>query len=223
MNDQPLHKAGFTLIEMLLVIMIFGIIGTITLNFFATLQPKLELRGAAREAQFLIHRARMEAIRRGVSTVVQADLQTGSLVAYADVNGDPVTGNPGHAKYLRYDPDPAIGNKKTDYEIGQIHLGSSSFGAPPSYQIIEGFTDVPGESVDVPAVLVFSPLGSIEATGALRFSDGSGRNHIEAAVTSRAGKVEVRKFLKADDSPTSSAGFFQEGAGGDGANVWVWY
>jgi prepilin-type N-terminal cleavage/methylation domain-containing protein len=222
MNDRSLHKVGFTLIEMILVIAIFGILGTITLHFFAAWQPRLELRGAARETQFLIHRARMEAIRRGVYTVVQADPQTGSLVAYADVNGDPVAGNPGHARYLRYDPDPSIGNKKTDYEIGQIRLGRSSFGAPPSYGVIEGFTDVPGEP-DVPAVLVFSPMGSIEATGALRFADGSGRNYIEAAVTSRVGKVEVRKFLKADDSPTSSAGFFQEGAGSDGANVWVWY
>ena len=61
------------------------------------------------------------------------------------------------------------------------------------------------------------------ATGALRFADGSRRNFIETAVTSLVGKVEVRKFLESDDSPTASAGFFQEGTGSGGANVWVWY
>ncbi len=215
--------AGFTVIEMLLVIAITGILGTMTLHYFEAWQPRLELRGAVREAQTLINKARLEAIQRGVCTVVQADPQTGSLVAFADVNGDPVAGSEGYDNFLKYDPEPGVGNKQTDYEIGEIQLERSSFGAPPSYGEVDGFTHVPGAPADTPAVLVFSPTGLPEATGALRFADGSGRNFLEAAVTSRAGKIEIRKYLTADDSPTSSAGFFQEANRGDGTNVWVWY
>ncbi len=217
------REAGFTVIEMLLVIAIAGILGTMTLHYFEAWQPRLELRGTVRQAQTLINKARLEAIQRGVCTVVQADPQTGSLVAFADVNGDPVASNPGYANFLKYDPDPAVGNKRTDYEIGHIQLERSSFGAPPNYGEVDGFTHVPGAPAGTPAVLVFSAAGRPESTGALRFRDGGGRNFLEAAVTSRSGKVEVRKFLPADDSPTSNAGFFQEGNGSDGANIWVWY
>ena len=223
MNDQTERAAGFTVIEMLLVVAVAGIIGTMTLHYFEALQPRLELRGTVRQAQTLINKARLEAITRGVCTVVQADPKTGSLMAFADVNGDPVASNPGYANFLKYDPDPAVGNKKTDYEIGQLQLERASFGAPPNYGPVEGFTYVPGAPADASAVLVFSPTGLPESTGALRFSDSSGRNFLEAAVTSRAGKIEVRKYLPAADSPTSNPGFFQEGNGSDGANVWVWY
>lgn len=217
------RQGGFTVIEMLLVIAIAGILGTLILHYFEAWQPRLELRGAVLQTQNLINKARLEAIQRGVCTVVQADLRTGSLVAFADVNGDPVASRPGYASFLKYDPDPAVGNKRTDYQIGRVQLERSSFGAPPSYHEVDGFTRVPGASTDTPAVLVFSPSGLPESTGAWRFMDGSGRNFLETAVTSRSGKVEVRKYLAADDSPTANAGFFQEGMGSDGANVWVWY
>ncbi len=223
MNQPTQRQAGFTVIEMILVVGLASLLGTWTLHFFSAWQPRLELRGTARQAQFLIHKARLEAIQRGVHTVVQADPQTGSLIAFADINGDPVAGNPGYASYLRYDPDPAAGEKRTDYEIGHLKFERSVLGAPSSYGPVDGFTQVPGAPAGTLPVLVFSPAGLPEATGALRFADDSGRNHLETAVTSRAGKVEIRKFLPADDSPTSSPGFFQEGTDSHGASVWVWY
>ncbi len=223
MHHSTQRQAGFTVVEMILTVTVASLLGTWTLNFFTSWQPRLELRGTAREAQFLIHKARLEAIQRGVCTVVQADPQTGSLVAFADVNGDPLAGNRGNSGYLKYDPDPAAGDKRTDYEIGRLELERSTFGGPASYGPVDGFTQVPGAPAGTPAVLVFSPAGQPEATGALRFADGTGRNFLEAAVTSRAGKVEIRKFLPADDSPTSSPGFFEEATGSDGANVWIWY
>ncbi len=223
MTRQARREAGYTVIEMLMVIAVAGVLGTLTLHYFEAWQPRLELRGTVRQAESLIHKARLEAIQRGVCTVVQADPQTGSLIAFADVNGDPVAGNPGHASFLKFDPDPAVGHKRTDYQIGQIQLERAGFGAPPSYGAVDGFTPVPGAPAGTPPVLVFSPAGRPESTGALRFADGSGRNFLETAVTSRAGKVEIRKFLPADDSPTSSPGFFEEGNSSGGANVWVWY
>ncbi len=108
-------------------------------------------------------------------------------------------------------------------EIGHLKFERSVLGAPSSYGPVDGFTQVPGAPAGTLPVLVFSPAGLPEATGALRFADDSGRNHLETAVTSRAGKVEIRKFLPADDSPTSSPGFFQEGTDSHGASVWVWY
>lgn len=215
--------AGFTLVEVLLVIAIIGILGSLTLHGFAGWHSRLELRAAVEQARFLIHQARMEAVLRGAVTVVQADPQQGVLVAYADLNGDPVAGTPGHASYLRFDPDPALPDKQTDYEIGQLQLEGSPLGAPAGFRAVEGFIDAPGAPAGAPAVLAFSPTGVPTATGAFRFADGAGRNFLEVAVTSFTGKVEVRKFLPAEDSPTGSAGFFREAAASDGANVWVWY
>ena len=215
--------SGFTVIEMLLVMVIAGLVGVLTLSFFASWQPRLELRGTVRQAQSLINKARLEAIQRGVFTVVKADPQTGSLTAFADVNGDPVAGSPGYASFLKYNPDPGVGEKQTDYEIGSFQLERSAFGAPPSFGMVDGFTQVPGAPEGTPAVLVFSPTGKPEATGALRFTDGAGRNFIEAAITSRAGKIEIRKYLSGVDSPTLNPGFFQEANDLDGANIWVWY
>ncbi len=223
MRQNKNRQTGFTVVEIILGIAVASLLGTWTLHFFTAWQPRLELRGTAREAQMLIHKARLEAIQRGVYTVVQADPQTGSLVAFADVNGDPEALIRSSSSYLRFDPDPAAGDKRTDYEIGRLQLERATLGAPPSFGAVDGFTPVPGAPAGTPAVLVFTPAGQPEATGALRFRGGNGHNFLETAVTSRAGKVEIRKYLPAGDSPTGSSGFFQEATGSDGANVWVWY
>ena len=216
------RAGGFSVVETILVIAISGVLGTLMLNFLGSWLPRIELRGAVRQVQFLISKARLEAIQRGVVTVVETDLEAGTLRAWADVNGDPMAGSPGHASYLKYDPEPALGEKQTDYEIAYLQLERSAFGAPASYARVEGFVAVPGAAAGTPAVLVFSPGGVAAATGALRLTDRQHRNFLEAAVTSLAGKVEVRKYLPAEDSPTSSAGFFREARGRDGS-VWIWY
>ena len=215
--------AGFTVVEMVVALSVITIVGVMTLQAFAGWMPRLDLRGSAHRAQFLISKARLESIQSGVVTVVQADLAEGSLFAFADVNGDPAVDSAGYASYLKFDPDPTLPDKRTDYEIGYLRLERASFGAPPGYDAVAGLTAVPGSGAGAPGVLVFSEAGVPAAVGAWRFVDGGDRNSLEVAVTSLAGKVEIRKFLRMEDSPTTSAGFFPEAAAGDGANVWVWY
>ena len=210
---------GFSIIEVLVTISLLSILGTMTLQTLHSWLPHFELRSSALQARSLINKARLEAIQRGVRTVVQADSNNNALIAFADVNGDPMPSSPGFANYLRFDPDPTLGEKQTDYEIGRVQLERSSLGTP-DFDPVDGFTISPGGGTEV---LVLAPTGQPEDIGAFRLADASGRNVLEVALASLAGKVENRKYLSRDDSPTSSPGFFPEGTGSDGQNVWVWY
>ena len=212
------RTAGFSVVELLLVVSVLGIVGTLTLQAFYSWLPRLDLRVAAQQSRALITKARLEAIQRGVSTVVEIDPDEGTVSAFADVNGDPLT----PASYLIFDPDPALGAKQTDYLIGNVVLESSTLGAD-GFAAVDGFTLPPAAPPDTLEVLVFSSVGVPESLGAFRLADATGRNVLEIAVASLAGKVESRKYLHADDSPTSSAGFFTQGADGESQNVWTWY
>ncbi len=219
---QARSQAGFSVIEVLMTISLLGVLGTLTLNSFQGWLPRLHLRDAAQQTQSVISRARLEAIQRGVTTVVTIDPSDGSIVSFADVNGDPMMGSAGYANYLKFDPDPALGNKQTDYEISRIQLNSSTLGTP-EFDPVDGFTEAPGAAPGSYRMLVFSAGGTTVDAGSFRLADGNGKNVIEVAITSLAGKVERRKYLEGIDSPTSTPGFFPEGQRADGTNVWVWY
>ena len=217
-SHRPLSTSGFSVVEVLLTLSLLGFLGTMALHSLNSWLPRLDLRSSALQARSLINKARLEAIQRGVTTVVEADLEEDELIAYADVNGDPMPGTPGYPRYLKFDPDPALGERQTDYEIGRVRLERSTLGCT-DFAAVDGFTSAPGGG----EVLVLAATGMPEDLGAFRLADRTGRNVLEVAVASLAGKVESRKYLTADDAPTASAGFFPEGAGSDGDNVWVWY
>ncbi len=221
-------SSGFALVELLAFLAIFGFLAVGAANLLRTLQPRLTLRAAGNSAAVLINQARLEAIKRQVTTCVQPDLTRGELVAFADLNGDPTVGSPGHARYLVFDPDPVlISTGQTDYEIGRIRLPETiAFGSPGSArwgaEAITGLTVVP-QMPPVPNAVVFSPRGKILAPGAIRLVDGPEGNHLEVAMLGLAGKVTLRKYLQAADAPNGEAGFFAEGNDATGANVWTWY
>ena len=220
---------------MLIGTTIASVVGLMFYSSARTMAPRLDLQGAADRATFLITRARLEAIQRGVPTVVQVDLAHGEFRVFADVNGDSVAGSSGFDHYLKFDPywldgvhRPDLGPKQTDYEVGFLRLERSIFAAPGGKDAVTGFTKVPGALPDAPPVLVFSPDGVPKNLGTFRLADQSGfdgrsMNHIEIAIVNLTGRVETRKYLHEDDSPTSSAGFFSEGLRSSGENLWVWY
>lgn len=218
---QNLSKtsSGFSVIEVLLTLSLLSIAGTMTLAALDSWVPRFDLRSSALQSRSLINKARLEAIQRGVRTVVAADTTDHALIAFADVNGDPMPGNPGYVSYLIYDPDPTLGERQTDYEIGRVQLERSVFGAS-GFAAVSGFTIIPGTGEEA---LVIAATGIPTDLGAFRLADATGRNVLEVAVTSLAGQVDSRKFLTEADSPTAVAGFFGEGTDGDGQNTWVWY
>ncbi len=229
------RESGVTVLEILAVGAVTGMVALTGLSYIQTWPSQLALRGSAEQAMFLISQARLEAIRRGVNTVVEADLERGELRAYADVNGDPEPGRPGYAHYLRYDPgwnagsfDPDHGPRQSDYEIAFLKLERVRFAGPEGGEPIVGFTTVPEALPGTPTVLVFSPSGVPETAGGFRFGDltgpdGDPLNVVETAVVGLTAKIEIRKYLHALDAPAETAGFFAAGKRTNGENLWVWY
>ena len=75
---RPRGQAGFTLVELLLVVVIAGVVGTLVWPNFTRLAQSLELRSAARDVVGVAARARLEALgrREPVELQVRADGMT---------------------------------------------------------------------------------------------------------------------------------------------------
>ncbi len=58
--------AGFTLVEIIVVLVIFGIIATIALPDWGTVLLKFSLNGATRQVQSELHRIKMKAVSENV-------------------------------------------------------------------------------------------------------------------------------------------------------------
>lgn len=221
------RQAGVTVLELIAVGAFTGTLAFTALSVAQTWPSRLDLQDSATQAMLLISKARLEAIQRGVTTVVEADLEAGVLRAYADVNGDTLAASAGHAHYLKYDPDwrdgayePEIGIRSTDYEIGRLILGKSIFAAPADGEPVTGFTAIPGAPAGTPRVLVFATTGVPASAGAFRLADRTGidgepRNFFETAVTSLTGKVAVRKYLLPQDFAHRRSRLLPPGEEGD--------
>jgi len=61
---RPSGQAGFTLVELLLVVVIVGVVGALVWPNFVRLDQSLELRSAARDVVGVAARARLEALSR---------------------------------------------------------------------------------------------------------------------------------------------------------------
>ena len=64
---------GFTLAELLVVIAIFGILTAVVLPSFVAMLPGIYLKGAVQQLYSDLQRAKIEAIKRNVYTVIQFD------------------------------------------------------------------------------------------------------------------------------------------------------
>lgn len=211
-------RKGFTLLELLIVLAIFGIIASIGLPAIFNLIHRAKIEGITRETAVLMRKARLEAIKQGVQTVVDIDASTGEIRAFADVHGLAVT-DPPDGKYKNDSSQP---RGESDYIIGTPYVLPNkvtfSFPGADAEAKASTFVNMP----DFPdAIAIFQPNGSILNTGAIRFGD-SRDNYLEVRVDPAAtARIEIRKWNAAvSANPLDNSQWF---APGENDLPWIWY
>lgn len=196
-------RAGFTLVELLIVLAIAGLILAIGIPSLLNVLARQRLEGPVRDIATLAHRARQAAVSRGAPAVLVADGD--AVVAFVDLHGA-TAGSPPDGLY---NPDASAPYRSTDYEVGRRTLPNRvTLAGPSSSPGVVDFTDVDG----TPSA-IFEPDGSIRDTGSFRLADHRG-NFLEVRIAPRAtGKVSLAKF----DDETSSWR-----ANGEGGHSWQW-
>ncbi len=205
---RELACRGFTLIEALVTLAILAIAFVIGIPALANLISRSRLQSAAQELAVLTQRARLEAIKRRVQTVVQVDPATGAVLAFADVDGVSASDPPD----LVFNPVAGALSFDTDYRIGQleprngVEVGAPTGGGPA----IDGLTDAGGVRV-----AVFRPTGAAEAAGGFRLGDAAGLNFLEVRLEpAGTGRIELRKWDRDKNEWYAHR---------EGGRPWTWY
>lgn len=190
MNRNPSRgrAKGFTLLEALVVLAILGIALTLGLPSLSHLITRSKLEAEARETATLLQRARLEAIKRRVQTVVHADPAAHLVTAFADIDG-PAAGDPPD---LELNPVAGELARDTDYSIRTIDVSARvQMVGPGAQPAIDGLTlDPSGDRV-----AVFLPTGAALDVGGIRFADAAGFNFLEVRIDpAGTGRVTIRKW-----------------------------
>ncbi len=204
MRHGRTRPEGFTLLEIMVVVAVVGIIALMGLPALQNMILRSKHEGAARQISMLIHRAKMEAVKQSVPTVVTIDPAADTVTAFADVNGD---GD------FEFDPDAGADYRTTDYQIGGTFIlpAGLSFAAQDGTdpdKVADGFESVGWSDTNV---AVFNSDGSVSKVGAFRTGDLEG-NYLEVRVDPQAtARVQIRKWDGAEYL-----------AQGDKGKTWKW-
>ncbi len=189
-RHRPRPRAGFTLIEMLVVVLVLGIAAGLGFPTVLRVIHQVRISTHLREASALVQQARLEAIRRGRPVVVEIDADTKEIFAYADLDG----ANPGDPSNGEFDPQGGAPARTTDYEFRRLKvrgdLELKEPGGQTGLNSLDGFVNpnMPDQRA------IFQSDGSLDAAGAFRFADARG-NYLEIRVAPAAtGKVQIRKY-----------------------------
>jgi prepilin-type N-terminal cleavage/methylation domain-containing protein len=182
------REAGFTLLEMLVVVLIIGIMATLGMPALQQMISRTRLEGLAREVGVICQSSRLEAIKGGIPTVIRFDHANRIVLSWVDANGDNIQ-----------DPD--------ERELMRRPLpGQVEFDGPDSLPETEGLPkDADG------AWLTFNVNGSIglndpatatgecgSGLGCVRLADFR-NNYLELRIGPAAtAKVEIRKWNGSD-------------------------
>ena len=86
-------NAGFTLVELLMVIGIMGVIAAVTIPGYLAFIPNYRLRAAAEELQGDIQFAKIRAIKLGVVVSIRVNTATDTYTMFVDNGAGANTGN----------------------------------------------------------------------------------------------------------------------------------
>lgn len=206
---QSLHRsrraaAGFTLVELLVVLALIGILALIGLPWMFGTLNRAKLVGAARETATIMQLARMESVKYSVPTQVIYDSANGIFTAFADLN--------------RNDAFDAGTDRLVvaNYRLPRgIYLWGPTDGNAELTNAIADWDDnaVCADPHDGP---IFRPDGSTNCPGAFRLRDNNG-NFLEVRVLFPAtSKLSIRKWFGGGDPDDN---WFENG---EANNKWEW-
>jgi prepilin-type N-terminal cleavage/methylation domain-containing protein len=192
--------AGFTLIELFVVLAIAGIVMGLGIPALHNFIIRSRTEGAAREASMMLQKCRLEAIKSNREVV--AHLDGDRIVCFVDADADGT-----------FDPDSAAPYRTADWIVSQAGLTSDklAFMDPDHNEgeaSIDGFATAWGDDAMTGAA-VFQPNGSVVEQGAFRIADVRG-NFLEVRIAPAAsGRIEIRKWqegkIPADQDPDPDA------------------
>jgi prepilin-type N-terminal cleavage/methylation domain-containing protein len=223
MRNTPKATLGFTLVEMLVVMVIIVLLAAFGFPALQQMFTRSKLQGSAREIAVHLGSSRVTAMRMSRNVVVTPVFSQKRLVSFIDDNENftqdideqevsslslPGTGGSDHIYMMG--PD---GVAATDDDHGEA---------------LEGLTTIVDSDPDTPdvRVAVFLPDGSIRDQGGFRISDGkSPANMFEVRIEPPAtARVEILKYVygdtrgKNEEATTPAGSWF-----GQGGNNWEWY
>jgi prepilin-type N-terminal cleavage/methylation domain-containing protein len=195
-NDfRSTRRAGFTLIEMLIVLALMAIVMGFGLPGLFNMISRSKLEGAARQTAAMIRLARLESIKANVSTVVKlkpdASGQNVKITVFADVND--AGGNP--LSDLIYNPKATGDFRATDHVVSSVTLPSKVFLLGETGQKFAGFTVNP-DSADSggPNIAVFDPSGALRVRGSYYLSDAKGNFLCVRVQPEATARVTILKY-----------------------------
>jgi prepilin-type N-terminal cleavage/methylation domain-containing protein len=115
-------QAGFTMIEMLVVMVVLGVLATIAIPTFSRWYPNYRLRTATREIYSTIQAAKMTAVKENTNVVVWFDKDNETFGAFVDSNGD--NSKDAGERSLK---DGTLHEDLDLYDIGDFNLGTLTF------------------------------------------------------------------------------------------------
>ena len=127
---EPGVPRGFSLVELLVVILVIGLIAGLGLPALFQYINRVKIEGTNRQTSSMLRNAKFEAIKRGSFAIVAIDPDTREIVSFVDVHGVGLN-----------DPSDGIFNPQaaprgaTDFEIARFQL---PFGVEFQFQEASG-------------------------------------------------------------------------------------
>lgn len=189
------YRNGFTVLELLIVVAVMGVVVVVGLPSLMTNLRRAKLEGPLRQAMTLMSLARFEAVKKGISTGVEADLADDQILTFRDMdeNGSFNAG---------------------DEILNLLTLPKGLHFWHPEDANPEGVTTLLETSNTI-----FDSTGAASTVGSFFVGDTRG-NHLTIEIANAA---TARLVIKKWELNTNPAVWWQEGELDSEAPPWRWY